>query len=161
VNFPKLQMVVGHNSFLYHILKSDVHQAPRVVRAARDEKEGARMVKPLVKLALVVAGIWVCFQGYRQWQQGLPPAQMAEFAMWREDWPSALEHLSAQRAADPHNHLIVARMAECYDRMGDTRTALWMYRGISRYLDDRDDANRKRYHRERFRELQSQAQAAR
>lgn len=116
------------------------------------------MVKPLVKLALVTAGVWVCFQGYRQWQQGLPPQQMAEFAMWRENWDDALTHLHTLRTQNPHDHFIVAQMAQCYDKMGDTRTALSLYRSISRYLDDREDANRKRYHRERFRQLMSQAQ---
>jgi hypothetical protein len=52
-------------------------------------------------------------------------------------------------------------MAECYDKLGDTRTAMAMYRSISRFLDDREDANRKRYHRERYRQMISQTQAQR
>lgn len=77
--------------------------------------------------------------------------------MWREDYAKALEYLAIMRAENPNDHFIVARMAECYDRLGDTHTAYVMYRGISRYLDDREDANRKRYHRERFRTLSQQA----
>jgi thioredoxin-like negative regulator of GroEL len=119
------------------------------------------MLNPLVKLAIVTAGIWVCFQGYRQWQTGLPPQQMAEFAMWREDWNGALKHLALLRQEKPHDQLIIAQMAECYDKLGDTRTAMAMYRSISRFLDDREDANRKRYHRERYRQMISQTQAQR
>jgi DNA-binding SARP family transcriptional activator len=115
------------------------------------------VIKPLFKLALCTAGLWVCFQGYRQWQQGLPPAQMAEFAMWREDWDSALTHLHTMRQQHPHDQFIVAQIAQCYDKMGDTKTALSLYRSISRYLDDREDANRKHYHRQRFRELMALA----